>query len=69
MFCYTCSIRTKPLPIRHPWLSGSLPEHRVQVFLILFRTLSISKFQTYLYAANLYLNICVKHIGLYLFQF
>ena len=38
---------TQPLPIRHPWLSGSLPEHRVQALLIEYRTLTTSKFQTY----------------------
>ena len=29
------SLRTQPPPIRHPWLSGGLFEHRVQTLLIL----------------------------------
>ena len=38
---------TQSLPIRHPWLSGSLPERRVQALLMKYRTLTTSKFQTY----------------------
>mgnify|MGYP007047306112 CR=1 FL=1 len=36
-------------PIRHPWLSGGLVEHRVQPLLHTYRTSRTSKSQTYLY--------------------
>ena len=47
MFCYKYRYRTQPPPIRHPWLSGGLFEHRVQTLLNIYRTSSTSKFQTY----------------------
>ena len=48
--------RTKPPPIRHPWLSGGLFEHRVQTLLDIYRTSSTSKFQTYVYLRKLILT-------------
>ena len=49
MFCYMYRYRTQPPPIRHPWLSGGLFEHRVQTWLHSERTSRTSKFQTYIF--------------------
>jgi len=53
MFCKKQRNRTQTPPIRHPWLSGGLFEHRVQTLLITYRTLRISKLQTYSYNTKL----------------
>lgn len=61
MFQFTYLYHPPPPPIRHPWLSDGLIEHRVQSLLTNHRALRTSKFQTYAYFTNQYQNIFNRH--------